>query len=618
MVAEEIVELVEKLTIYNKAYRSGRPLVPDQIYDDLVEQLRLHSPEHAFLKKVEPEDFAIKQKLKHPYPMLSIQKAYNSKELSLFVARAEKVAVEIGVTPIYFRVTAKLDGVAGRYDGGHLVTRGDGLYGFDITSVFEKGVVAVNGRRNGLGEVVMQASYFDAHLAEVFEHPRNLVVGIIGSDTVNEKAQRALDDGAVHFIRYADLPGWHGSGDELLQGVETIYHDVLEEVDYPVDGIVIQSTHEKLKKNLGATTHHYRWQIAYKKRGETAPSTVASITWQVGRTGNITPVLVVDPIRLSGATINRVTAHHAGMIKKLGITVGTRIEIIRSGEVIPKLEAVLGDEGDAEIPRDCPSCGKTLNWRGDFLRCSNQTDCRDQIVARLHHWFHILDNADWFGIKTIEKLVENGMDRLDKIYAATAQDFQDFGFGPIQSKNLLDACRLSLSQPVEDWRLLAAMGISSLGVGESRKLLAFFPLESLWDQGWKQIAAIKGFGEIKAHAIMGGLADFIETYCDIMDMGFHLIRTPSVETVKTVSTPILGKGIVFTGKMSQGTRAEMQEQARRLGAKVQSQVSKATDFLVCGSKVGQSKIENARLHGTVVITEAEFTEMIRGTEPSFE
>ncbi len=610
LTAIEITELVDKLAIYNEAYRSGRPLIPDQEYDTLVERLRELDPQHSYLNRVEPEVFSTKRKFRHPQPMLSIQKAYTRHELSLFVARATKAASDIGVKEVRFRVTAKLDGVAGRDDGTLLVTRGDGLYGFDITSAFDKGVVPVDGRGSGLGEGVMSESYFETHLTDHFEHPRNLVVGIIGADKVNERALQALSDGAVRFVSYAHLHAWTGTGEELIKEIETIYHDLSEGINYPMDGIVIQVESERLRTHLGATSYHYRWQIAYKKRGETGVTTVRSITWQVGRTGNVTPVLEVVPIRLSGATIKRVTAHHAGMIRKMGIGPGAKIEVIRSGEVIPKLQTVLSGVLAVEIPERCPSCGEVLGWRGDFLRCPNQEDCRDQIVARLHHWFHILGSADWFGTKTIEKLVDQGIDQLEKIYATTTQDFESIGFGPVQSRNLYEALQLSRTQPVDDWRFLAALGISSLGVGESRKLLTYFSLEEMWAQGWKQVANIKGFGEIKARAVMGGLGERFETYCQMLAMGFQLVRTSQIDAAQAKLSPIADRGMVFTGKMIRGTRSEIQALARRLGARVQTTVSGATDLLVCGTSVGASKLENARRRDIEILTEKEFLKLI--------
>lgn len=610
MTVREIAELADQLADYNDAYRSGHPLISDPDYDALVERLRALAPDHPYLKQIEPEQFPAKRRIRHPEPMLSIQKAYTRRQVALFVARVDKVAVQLANEAAQFRVTAKLDGVAGRDDGRLLVTRGDGRYGFDITRAFDVGVVPVGGRGNGLGEIVISKSYFNAHLAETFEHPRNLVVGILGSDTVNPLAQAALDAGAVQFVAYNQLRAWTGGGGALVDQIETIYRDIVENIDYPVDGVVAQVDDAVIQVRMGATANHYRWQIAYKKRGEIGTTTVKAITWQVGRTGNVTPVLEVMPIRLSGATIRRVTAHHAGMARKMKVGPGARIELIRSGEVIPKLEQVISTGEEVDIPEQCPSCGSALVWRGDFLRCPNRATCRDQIAGGLHHWFKTLRNADWFGLKTIVRLVDGGIDSLARLYATTVDTYEALGFGPVQSRNLYEAIQLSRTQPVEDWRFLAALGISGLGVGESRKLLLFCPLESLWDLGWKQVAEIKGFGEIKSRTIMGGLGECFDSYCDMLSLGFNLIRTAPSRAEQEAQTPVSGKKIVFTGKMTAGSRSDMQALARNLGATVQTSVSGVTDLLVCGRNVGSKKMEKARSKGVRVMTEKEFMRLI--------
>ncbi len=611
MTTETIQNLADQLARCNAAYREGEPLVSDQVYDELLERLRELAPEHPFLARVEPEEFGGKQKIKHPQPMRSIQKAYTRKDLELFVARVEKAAAEINGLELSYQATAKLDGVAGRDDGGRLVTRGDGIYGFDVTDAFARGVVAVGGRGGGLGEIVMESAYFDAHLARQFKHPRNLVVGIIKADTVNEAAQQALADGAVKFVAYERLPRWQGSGPELVENIETIYQELLAEIDYPADGIVAQVQDERLKNHMGATDHHYKWQIAFKKKGERAQSLVREVIWQVGRTGNITPVLKIDPVTLSGATIRRVTGHHAGMIRDMQVGSGARIELIRSGEVIPKLEKVLAPSAEVQIETRCPSCRTPLDWRGDFLRCPNHAGCFCQIVQRIRYWFHILGNADWFGIKTVEKLVFGGLDSLEALYSETLHHgtffFEAMGFGAVQAQNLAEAVELSRSAPIEDWRFLAALGVPSLGVGESRKLLRQFSLEELFSVTWEEIAALQSFGEIKGRAITEGLAAVKDTYGYLAGLGFNLLATPlAAETGPPGATPLKGQGIVFTGKMVRGTRSEMQELARGLGARVQSSVSGATDILVCGEKVGAKKLEKARALGVHIISEEEF------------
>jgi DNA ligase (NAD+) len=604
-----IDELVDLLTAYNQAYRQGTPMVDDAAYDDVVERLRAIAPDHPFLQAVEPEQFTGRQEVRHPVPMLSIEKAYSREQLERFVARVQKEADTLGLESATFRLTPKLDGLAGRDDGRVFVTRGNGEVGYEISSAFDKGVVPIGGRGQGIGEIVVVKSYFEEQMADYFEHPRNMVVGIISSDTPSENAKTALNDRMVHFVPYSQVNASTVDGHLLVEDTPRLVRDLLADVDYPTDGVVAEVTDERLKERMGATAHHYRWQVAIKTKGETARTTVTGIQWQVGRTGNVTPVMEVDPVFLSGATIRRVTAHHAGNIRNAGIGIGTRIEIIRSGEVIPKLEAVLVAQGVTELPEVCPSCNQPLVWQNDFLRCTNNA-CRAQTEQRLSHWFRILGNADWFGIKTIRKIVDNGHDRLEAVYQLSEADFTAMGFGPVQSKNLAEAITTSRTKPVEDWRFLAAFGIADLGTGDSRKLLAHVPLEKIVEVKQDAIIKIKGFGDTTSGRIVNSIAGMAETIRHMLDLGFNLQRTPLASEQAAVDSPIAEKGIVFTGKMNHGSRQRMQAHARMLGARVQTAVSGSTDYLVCGENVGAAKIAKAQQLGVAILSESQYIAMV--------
>lgn len=604
-----IDELVDLLKAYNQAYRQGAPMVSDDEYDALVEQLRTLDPENAFLQTVEPEQLGGRQEVRHPVPMLSIEKAYTRDQLARFVARVRKEADALNVTGVTFRLTPKLDGLAGRDDGDVFATRGNGEVGYEISSAFDKGVVPMGGRGRGIGEIVVVKSFFDAKMADFFEHPRNMVVGIVSSDKLNDNARIALEAGMVHFVPYAWMRSLEVDGHQLVDETAQLVDHLLADVDYPTDGVVAEATDERIKAAMGATAHHYRWQIAIKTKGATAHTTVDGIQWQVGRTGNVTPVMEVDPVSLSGATIRRVTAHHAGNVRNLNIGVGTRIEIIRSGEVIPKLETVLEAKGDVQIPDACPSCGEPLVWQNDFLKCVND-GCRAQIEQRLSHWFRILGNADWFGIRTIQKMVDLGYDCLEAVYRLTEADFKAMGFGPVQSRNLADAIAVSRTKPVEDWRFLAAFGIANLGTGDSRKLLAHVPIENVLALNREQIENIKGFGKITSKAIADDLQRLKPTIGHMLDLGFNLQRTPLAADQAAVKSPVAGKGVVFTGKMVRGSREAMQADARALGARVQTAVSGSTDYLVCGEKAGASKMAKAHKLGVTILTEAEYLSLL--------
>ncbi len=606
---EETESLVEKLKAYNAAYRNGAPVVSDAVYDNLVARLAELAPDHPFLQAVEPEVFEGKRQVRHPVPMLSTEKAYALEQLERFCQRVLKEAVAVGVQEPLFRVTPKLDGLAGRDDGDVFATRGNGEVGYEISNAFEKGVVAVGGRGQGIGEIVAVKSYFEEHLAEFFVHPRNMVVGIISSDVLNQNAVKALQDGMVRFVPYNQLPHWQGSSQELLARIETIKAELLEPLDYPNDGLVAEVVDTEVREHMGATAHHYRWQIAIKEKGDTATTTVKEVHWQVGRTGNVTPVLKVEPVALSGATIRRVTAHHAGMVKNLGIGSGAVIEIIRSGEVIPKLEAVHRQAPNVTLPQACPACRSTLSWVNDFLKCDNPA-CSAQTEQRISHWFKTLGTVDWFGIKTIQKIVQGGYDSLEKIYAMDEAAFKALGFGPVQSANLAQALEQSRTRPVEDWRFLAAFGISDLGKGDSRKILSHVKLEDLPSTSAADIEKISGFGEKTSQSIQDGIALIQPTFEYMLKLQFNLARTPTQSEAASIDSPIAGKKVVFSGKMLQGSREEMQAAARGLGASVQSAVSGSTDYLVCGEKVGAGKLAKAQKLGVTILSESEYIEML--------
>ena len=607
---DTVDEIVQTLKTYNDAYRKGSPLVSDAEYDRLLEMLRSLDPDHSYLQAVEPEAFSGKREIRHPVPMLSTDKAYNREALERYVVRVSKASQAMGVREVLYRVTSKLDGLAGRDDGQVFVSRGNGEIGYEISSAFQKGVVPIGGRGLGSGEIVIQKSYFDKHLSDEFEHPRNMVVGIVSSDTLNVFAQKALADQAVHFVPYSQLPFWEGDADTMLSRIDLIVTDLAAQTDYPMDGAVAEVLDQAIRDVMGATAHHYRWQIAIKTKGETAVTLVEAITWQVGRTGNITPVMEVRPVSLSGATIRRVTAHHAGMVLKEKIGRGSKIEIIRSGEVIPKLEKVLTPSQDVSLPSVCPVCQTPLVWQNDFLKCDNRL-CRAQMEQGISHWFKTLGNADWFGIKTIQRLVENGYDSLEKIYALTETDFTDMGFGPVQSKNLVEALDISRNKPVQDWRFLAALGIPNLGTGDSRKLLAHMTLKDLLKADRTRIEDINGFGGITSLSIHTGIQDLKKTIDHMLALDFKLVKTPLVDETQTAESAIAGKGIVFTGKMQHGSREDMQVEARQLGARVQTAVSAATDMLVCGEKVGAAKISKAKALGVEILSEEDYIAIIK-------
>jgi len=602
-------ELLAFLNKANDAYRSGKPLITDATYDQVyLQELKSRSPEHPYLNAVEPEvDVVSSKKVRHRTPMLSTDKAYTQEEISAFVTRVAKFAekLEIATDTLEFRITPKLDGMAANYEDGVLATRGNGQLGNDITRNISRGLVMLGGENTGIGEIVISNAYFEENLSDQFSHPRNFVTGLIGADTLSKEAVEAMQDKVIRFVPYSQLNHILCNSNTLNSEAEMLCAKVESECEYPVDGSVIDVVNPEIRKAMGSTNHHHNWQIAKKLKGETASTQVEAITWQTGRTGRITPVLNVATVNLSGADISNVTGHNAGNIRNLNVGVGAEIEIVRSGEVIPKLLGVIQEGADAVIPAHCPACGAPAQMERDFLVCKNP-ECVAQIEARLLHFFSVLGNVDLFGPRTIAVLVQNKVCELPLIYQQQAEDFEAMGFGTKQASNLVEQLTRSRTEAVEDWRFLAAFGIEHLGRGDSRKLLRVHPLSSLHALSSEQLIEIPGFGEITAEAIPRSLAKRWPVINTMLQLGFNLL---SEEPVSTTQSPITGKHIVFTGSMQQ-PRSDMQEQARQLGATVQTSVNKKTEILVIGEKVGAKKIEKAEALGTQVLSEQDYLAML--------
>ena len=231
---------------------------------------------------------------------------------------------------------------------------------------------------------------------------------------------------------------------------------------------------------MGSNRKFHPWQIAFKENKEKAQVKVISVTAQVGRTGKITPVAELEPTLLSGATIYRATGHHYGLVKDQGLGSGSVVELTRSGLVIPKINKVL-TPAEVDIPNQCPSCVSELSWESDFLMCLNHEACSDQIVWKMVYIYKVLANKDGFGQATIQKLYENGIQKVSDIYALDEGNLMSMGFGEKTSQNLVEQLNRSRQESVEDWRFLAASGVQRRGMGNCENLLMHYSLEQVFN-----------------------------------------------------------------------------------------------------------------------------------------
>ncbi|MBS3964627.1 MAG: DNA ligase [Methylomonas sp.] len=609
---DQLLALVE---MSNALYRAGLPIISDADYDHVfLAELQRRQPDHPFLHSVEPEAAFAGKTVALPVQMLSTDKAYGFDEVERWAARIEKAANELGKSfhDLVFKVTPKLDGYAAYDDGKTLYTRGDGRKGTDISRVFDRGLqVAQQGARGqGAGEIVVSRRYFDAHLAEVFDNPRNFQASVIKEKHLDSHAEQAIRDGAAVFYPFALLPAWNGTWLQLREDFDRIVKTVWHRVDYDVDGVIIEIIDDELKHAMGATRHHHRWQLAYKENLASAEVSILRVTPQTSRSGRVTPVAELEPVRLSGALLSRATAHHYRMVIDNGIGPGAVIRLARSGEVIPKIEAVIRP-AQPQVPEHCPSCGHELVWDNDYLLCPNNLDCPAQIANSMAHFFRVLKNNDGFGAASIERLFGHGIRRVDAIYALSASQFEAMGFGPKQSQNLVDQLLRSRSETVEDWRFLAAFGVFRMGLGNCERLLAHHGLNAIFTLTQDDIIRIEGFAEKTAAVIVEGFAHIKPLFDTLMTLGFSLQATQKSQGQANLH-PLAGKTLVFTGTLHSGSRDELARRAKQAGAKVGSAVSAKTDYLVAGDNVGASKTQAARDKGVTVIDEARLLRLLDG------
>jgi DNA ligase (NAD+) len=601
------------LIVANACYRAGIPVVSDAQYDEFSKNFADRNPEHSYVTSVEPEVMNLGKTVLLPQKMLSTDKAYSKEEIQKWLDRILKAASELNIDNkhINIRVTPKLDGYAAFDDGEKLYTRGDGVKGQDVSRAFERGLkVAANGKRGqGAGEIVIDKAYFEDKLSQYFENSRNIQAAIIAEKNVDNRIQKAINDGACVFYPFNSIANWTGHYEELMDQFESIVDKIWNTVGYDVDGVILEATDSRIKDYMGATRKFHRWQIAFKINEESAEVEVIRVIPQTSRTGRVTPVAELVPTKISGATISRVTVHHYNMVKTNRVGPGAILQIIRSGLVIPKIEKVI-KATEPQIPEICPSCQSHLIWESDNLVCPNKSDCSAQTENTLVHFFKTLGNNDGFGPKNIEKLANLGVKYIHQMYNLKAHEFSAYGFGEKTSKNLFDQLKASRDIEVEDWRFLSAFGVSRLGGGNCEKLLQHYSLVELFEVTAEDIAKIGGFATVSAEAIVEGLDNIKEEFFKVYNLGFNLSITPKLSEQEGSSSPIVGATIVFTGTMLQGKRSDMEKHAKSLGAKVAKSVTSKTTYLVAGTKVGETKINDAREKGVKVLLEQEYLDLI--------
>ena len=643
MTKEEYSINIEKLISWAKAYYvDDEPIASDEEYDKLAREcLEFENKNPNLINPNSPNrrvgGAILKgfKKANHLSRMWSQEDVFNDKELEDWIKRASKVGDNLE-----FFCQPKFDGASLNliYENGILkqaITRGDGEIGEDVTQnamtiqsipleIAEKSLIEIR------GEVVIKKSDFEAINIErlknnepTFANPRNAAAGSlrqldssitskrklffnawgVGQNSLNfEKTSQMMD--YIFSLGFVKTP--MQTLVKNIDDIKKLYENMIKKRDtFPMllDGMVIKIDDITTQQDLGFTQKFPRWSCAYKFPAVEKTTKLKDIILQVGRTGVVTPVAIVEPVLIEGANVERATLHNFDEIQRLDLKIGDEIIIIRSGDVIPKITKVLKDRRDGnekEIlkPTICPDCSSELLIEDIMIKCQN-LDCPSRVVNSIIYFAskNCL-NIDGLGDKIVELLVNEKkiFDILD-LYSLKYKDLENLeGFKEKKINNLLNA--IENSKNSELYRVLTALGIEHIGEVASKSICSKFGLD-LVDVSFEDLISIDGIGEQMANSFL----EFFRVNRQFVLKLFDILKPKVTIKEEAKDNPFKNKTVVITGTMSK-SRDEIKLFLEDLGAKVSSSVSKKTDFLIYGEDAG-SKYDKAIELGIEILTEDE-------------
>ena len=653
---QRIRELVDKLNEYSKAYYVlDAPKISDKEYDELYDELlRLEEQSGIILpdsptQRVGGDPLPCFEPHTHIHRLWSLDKVRTREDLIDWGGRVERIAESQHLPRVKYALEYKFDGLTRNltYEGGRLITgatRGNGIVGEDITPQIKTIrtvplTIPFKGKMEVQGECYMKLSVLDEinkTTDEKLKNARNAAAGALRNLDPRITAKRRLDCYCynVGYIEGKKLE----TQDEMLgflrengftvsdylvfcDDIETVCDEIdkAEEsrphLDFLIDGMVVKVRDFATREALGATEKFPRWAMAFKFAAEETTTTVRDITWEVGRTGKLTPRASFDPVELAGATIRHATLNNFDDIQRKRVGIGSRVFIRRSNDVIPEiLSAVEGDvpERQVEKPTVCPACGAHVEHRGVHLYCTNSLSCAPQIAGRLTHYAsRDAMDIDTFSEKTAALFVEElKLKSIPDLYDLGPQDYMGLqGFGERRINNLMAA--IERSKDCTLGAFIFAIGIPNVGAKTAKDLARRFgTIEALRSATVEQLTEVPDVGEIVARSIVEFFADpSIATQVDRLLA--HGVK-PRPEEVQQDS-PISGKTIVVTGTLEKLDRRQAEALIESLGGKAAGSVSKKTDYVLAGESAG-SKLTKARELGVRVLNEQEFFELIGETK----
>ncbi len=662
-IKDEILALRKELQEHDYSYYVlAQPKISDYDYDQklkILADLEFQYPEFITpdspTQRVSGEPTKEFRNVRHRVPMLSLANTYSEEDLREF---DERVRGLLGSDEHYeYIAELKIDGLAVSliYEDGLLIqgaTRGDGITGDDITNnlrtirsiplrLMPSG--SISGIIEVRGEVFMPIESFnkinklrEREGEQLFANPRNSAAGTLKMQDSRQVAERGLDIfcyrlqdhtkpneilshfASLEILKNLGLPvNPHTKKCQTMDEVLSYCHEWEKKRDslpYEIDGVVIKINDPIQQEHLGHTAKSPRWAISFKFKAARVKTRINSITWQVGRTGAVTPVAELDPVLVAGTTVSRATLHNPEEIERKGIREGDTVYIEKGGDIIPKVVSVITEERTSEshpykIPRCCPACMTSLVRSEDeaALRCPNYS-CEAQVIRRIEHFVSrgAMD-IEGLGTAVVEIFVKEGMikDSAD-LYSLQKEKISELeGLGEKSADNLLQSLAESKTRSLE--RFIFGLGIPFVGITAARSLAEIYQdIEDLTTADMEQLENLSGIGTKMAESIF---SFFRNRYNIAQIENFRKAGLNFKYLSKSVDSSFANLSFVLTGTLPGLSRDEAAKMIINRGGKVNSSVSKSTNYVLAGEKAG-SKMEKAIKLGLKIIDESEFLRMI--------
>jgi DNA ligase (NAD+) len=638
-------------------YVLAEPLISDRAYDELFARLQELEEQFGLATDASPtqrvggEPLDELDTVEHLAPMLSIQQSTDADDLREFDRRVRESVGEVD-----YVCEPKFDGLSVEivYENGEYVraaTRGDGEYGDDVTAqvrTIRSVPLTLAGdppeRLAVRGEVFFPRDAFRKHNRdrvqrgeEPFANPRNAAAGTLRQLDPGVVADRPLDCFVYDILDASEMPpsqraaldrlrGWGFHVADRIEVVDAVeaaidYRDALldyrEDLNYEIDGTVIKVDDRDAREELGATSRAVRWAFAYKFPPRASVTRVTDIVVQVGRTGRLTPVALLDPVDVGGVTVSRASLHNPEEIERLGVGVGDEVRVRRAGDVIPEVAEVIEHHADGtfEFPESCPICDSPVERDGPLAFCSGGLTCDAQLVrAVVHYGSRDALDIDGLGEERVQQLVDAGvLSSLPDLYRLSVEDLADLeGWGETSAENLIEAVDATRSPPLSNF--LTALGIPEVGGSTARNLAREFDdIDSVLSATEAELQEVDDVGPTVAERVREYLGNDRnrEAIEGLREVG---VDPEPVET-DDAGDALDGLTFVFTGSLSV-TRGDATDLIERHGGSVTGSVSGNTDYLVVGDDPGRTKRDDAEENGVPTLDEDAFADLLdnRGIE----